>query len=260
MKNQPIKLTCETDYFSSRLIDGILLFSVKGNSLLTSTIIKAKNMVRDFFKHAEEHPRVRVVVLMHAPRKPRREEYLSFFDMVASSRLSETSVMRLYRAVDQFILHVLSSNLFFIAANCGEILPMMIGTSLACDYRILGDNAAIQNPSIEVGLVPKGGVPFFLSHCLGKGKIYDLMLSNYNITAQEAVTLGLADRCVPMETFEEDVMKIAARFASLPPSSLRLAKRLVNFSAVGAKSYLEYENEQLLKSMNQAKMMGQTRI
>jgi enoyl-CoA hydratase/carnithine racemase len=95
-----------------------------------------------------------------------------------------------------------------------------------------------------------------VSHFLAKGKIYDLMLSNHNITAQEVITLGLADRCVPVETFEEDVMKIVARFAALPPSSLRLAKRLVNFSMVGVESYLEYENKQLLKSMNQAKIMG----
>jgi enoyl-CoA hydratase/carnithine racemase len=63
-----------------------------------------------------------------------------------------------------------------------------------------------------------------------------------------------------METFEENVMKIAARFAALPPSSLRLAKRLINFPVVGVESYLEYENKQLLRAMNQARMMGQTRI
>jgi len=256
MKNQTSDLTFESDYFSSRQMDDILVFSFKGNSLLTSTLLKAKEMVLDFFKRAEAHTDIRVVVLLHGPRKPRREEYLAFFDMLASARLSTTSVMRLYRAIDQIILFILSSDLFFIAANCGEILPMMIGGSLACDYKILGDNAAIQNPSLEIGLAPKGGAPFFLSHTIGKGKVYDLMLSDHNITAQEAISMGLADRCVPMETFEKDVMMIASQFAALPSSSLRLAKRLVNYPIVGLDSYLDYENKQLLRAMNQTKMVG----
>ncbi len=69
--------------------------------------------------------------------------------------------------------------------------------------------------------------------------------------------MGLADRCVPMENFEKDVMKIASQFAALPSSSLRLAKRMVNYPIVGLDSYLEYENKQLLRAMNQTQMVGQ---
>jgi 2-(1,2-epoxy-1,2-dihydrophenyl)acetyl-CoA isomerase len=130
---------------------------------------------------------------------------------------------------------------------------MFIGASLAFDYRILGDNTAIQNPSLELGLAPKGGTPFFLSHTIGRGKVYDLLLSQQDISAQEALQLGVADHMVPMETFEADVIEIAAKFATMPLSSLRLVKRLVNFSLSGLEAYLEYENQQLLQAMHQAK-------
>ncbi len=130
---------------------------------------------------------------------------------------------------------------------------MFIGASLAFDYRILGDNTAIQNPSLELGLAPKGGASFFLSHTIGRGKVYDLLLTQKDISAQEAQQMGLADRLVPMETFEGDVIEIAAKFAALPSSSLRLVKSLVNFSISGLETYLEYENQQLLQAMHQAK-------
>lgn len=253
MENLSSKLTCETDYFVSRLIDGVLVFNIKGNSMVHQTSIEAKETVLSFLKQAEEDDRVRVMVLMPLPRKPRREEYLDFFNMVASNRLSETSVMRLFRAIDQMILHVISSDKFFISANCGQILPMFIGAAQAFDYRILGDNAAIQNPSLELGLAPKGGAPFFLSHTIGRGKIYDLLLSQRDISAQEALQLGVADHLVPMETFEAEVIEIAAKFAAMPLSSLRLVKRLVNFSVSGLEAYLEYENQQLLQTMHQVK-------
>lgn len=252
MKNISSDLTCETDYFISRLKDGVLVFNIKGNMMIHQTSIKAKETVLSFLEQAEKDDRVRVVVVMPLPRKPRREEYLDFFSMVASNRLSEISVMRLFRAIDQVILQVMSSDKFFMSANCGQILPMFIGASLAFDYRILGDNTAIQNPSLELGLAPKGGASFFLGHTIGRGKVYDLLLAQQDITAAEALKMGLADRLVPMETFEEDVFEIAARFAALPPSSLQLVKRLVNFSVAGLEAYLEYENQELLKAMHQA--------
>jgi len=251
MNNTPHNLTCETDYFVSRLIEGVLVFNIKGNLMIQQTTIKAKEAVLSFLKKAEIDDRVRVMVIMPLPRKPRREEYLDFFRMVASNRMSEINVMRLFRAIDQVILHVISSDMFFITANCGQVLPMFIGASLAFDYRILGDNTAIQNPSLELGLAPKGGLPFFLSQTIGRGKVYDLLLSQQNITAKKALNIGLADRLVPAETFEKDVIEIATQFAALPPSSLRLAKRLVNYSVVGIGSYLEFENKQLLRAMNQ---------
>ena len=254
MENIPSDLTCETDYFVSRLIDGVLVFNIKGNMMIHQTSIKAKETVLSYLKQAEEDDRVRVMVVMPLPRKPRREEYLDFFSMVASNRLSETSVMRLFRAIDQVILHVISSDKFFISANCGQVLPMFIGASLAFDYRILGGNTAIQNPSLELGLAPKGGTPFFLRNGIGRGKIYDLLLAQQDITAEEARHMGLADRLVPMETFEEDVIKIASQFAAMPLSSLRLVKRLVNFPMSGLEAYLEYENQELLKAMHRTRM------
>jgi len=240
MNNISSDLTCETDYFVSRFIDGVLVFNIKGNLMIKQTSIKAKETVLSFLKQAEEDDRVRVMVVMPLPRKPRREEYLDFFSMVASNRLSETSVMRLFRAIDQVILHVISSDKFFISANCGQVLPMFIGVSLAFDYRILGDNTAIQNPSLELGLAPKGGTPFFLSHTIGRGKIYDLLLSQEDISAQEALQLGLADHLVPWETFEEEVVRIATQFAEMPPSSLKLAKKLSVLGLQLAAAFTEF--------------------
>ena len=246
-------LTCETDYFVSRLIDGVLVFNIKGNMMIHQTSIKAKETILAFLKQAEKDGRVRVIVMMPLPRKARREEYLDFFSMVASNRLPENSVMRLFRAIDQVILHVISSDKFYISANCGQVLPMFIGASLAFDYRILGDNTAIQNPSLELGLAPKGGAPFFLSHTIGRGKVYNLLLAQKDINAEEARYMGLADRLVPMETFEKAVIEIAAKFAAMPLSSLRLVKRLGNFSISGLEAYLEYENQQLMQALHQAR-------
>jgi 2-(1,2-epoxy-1,2-dihydrophenyl)acetyl-CoA isomerase len=249
MKPRYSALTCETDYFSARQEGTIVIFRPKGNQLLTSTLIRAKEAVLDYFTFAADHPDARIVVLMPQKRKIQREEYLSFFDMVRSSRISESSVMRLYRAIDQIILHILTSDLFFISADHGQILPMFASIYMACDYRIVSDDAIFQNPAIELGLVPKGGFAWFLNQMLGRVKALELMLTNERIIAEEAMALGLVNRCVPVGNLEVKVLSAAKQFEALPGTSLGMAKRLVNRASKGLKEYLEYENHELIRAL-----------
>ena len=255
MKKSTVDLTCENDYFSARCNGPIAVFSVKGNFLLRLTILKAKEMILSYFNAAATHPDVRILLIQANPRKARREEFLCFFDMIKSARLSKNAVMRLYRTIDEIILHIVNSDLFFINVNCGEILPMSTNISLACDYRIIGDNAVFQNPALEMGLISKGGGAWFLSRILGKGKIYDLLLATHDFSAQEADALGLADACVPVAHLEKEAFAIAQRFAALPASSLNLAKRFINRSLDGLAEYLEFENQQLLSVMHERRLL-----
>jgi len=256
MNNFNSNLTCETDYFSARQDGAVVIFSPKGNQLLVSTILRAKEAVHDYFKCVEDHPEARIVLLMPQARRALRQEYLSFFDMVRSSRISENSVMRLYRAIDQFILLILSSDLFFISAACGQILPMFASVSLVCDYRILGNNTVFQNPALELGLIPKGGSAWFLSRMLGRPKALELILAKESIGVNEAKALGLVNRCIPVEGFENEALSIAKQFEAFPETSLRMAKRLVNNCWKDLSDFLEFENQELIVSMMNRKQMA----
>ena len=256
MKKHDSNLTCETDYFSARQDGAVVIFSPKGNQLLTWTILRAKETVHNYLKLVEDHPEARIVLIIPQARKARREEYLSFFDMVQSSRISQNRVMRLYRAIDQLILHILSSDLFFISADCGRILPMFASISQACDYRIIGNNAIYQNPALEIGLIPKGGSAWFLSRMVGRNKALELILSNESITANEAKELELVNRCIPMENFEAEALSIAKYFEGLPKTSLKMAKRLVNNSWRDLSDYLEFETMELEISMKRQKQLA----
>ena len=254
MQHVNSNLTCETDYFAARQHGAVVVFSLKGNQLLTSTLLRAKAAVHDFIQCVQDHPETRIVLLIPHARKARREEYLSFFDMVRTSRISNDSVMRLYRAVDQFMLHIQSSDLFFISADCGQILPMFLGISLACDYRILGDNATFQNPALELGLIPKGGLAWFLSRLMGRSKALELILANESLTVDEARELGLVNRCIPVQDFETEALSIAKEFETLPATSLSLAKRLLNNVWRDLPDFLEFENQELLQSIHRMQL------
>jgi 2-(1,2-epoxy-1,2-dihydrophenyl)acetyl-CoA isomerase len=251
MKKTETDLNRENDYFSARQDGRIIIFSFKGNAILTSTMNKAKEAVLDYFDNVSRHPEADIILILARTRKARREEYLSFFDMVQSKRLSKHDVLRMYRAFDQLILHILSSDVFFINADCGQILSVFSNIALACDYRVIGDNTIFQNPDLELGLVPKGSSLLFVNSMLGRGKTLRLILSGQDITPQEAEELGLIDRIVSVDRFEEEAIKIARQFAALPPTSLRLAKRLSGYGMKGLADCLDFENSELIKVLIQ---------
>jgi enoyl-CoA hydratase/carnithine racemase len=132
-------------------------------------------------------------------------------------------------------------------ADGGNVLPLFLNISLACDYRIVADNTVFQNPCLEYGLVPKGGGAFFLSKILGASGALRLMLSEEDITAGEALKLGLVDEIVAVNELRNVALKVAEDFARKPSRSLRCSKRLLNYSFKELREYLEFETDELTK-------------
>ena len=155
----------------------------------------------------------------------------------------------MYNAVDQFILKIVELNKIVVHADGGRVISMFLNVSLACDYRIVADNTVFQNPCLEFGLVPKGGGAFFLSRMLGLKKASETLLSAEEITAQEAMRLGIVDKVVPLGELEEAALKVAQSFAQKPATTLSGVKRLLNYSMKDLQGYLDLENQELIKML-----------
>ena len=159
----------------------------------------------------------------------------------------EGTIRRMYTAVDQFILRMMELNKIVIHADTRKSISLSLNVSLACDYRIVSDNTVFKNFHLALGLAPKGGSAFFLSKRLGVSKAYEIFLSEEEITAQEALRLGIVDKVVALIDLEEAALKTAQHFAQKPIGSLLGVKRLLNYSMKEIEDYLEFENEELFR-------------
>ena len=162
-------------------------------------------------------------------------------------QLREHAVERLYNAVNQFILKIVGLNKIVVHADSGEVISLFLNVRLACDYRIVADNTVFKNPCLELGLVPKGGGAFFLSKILGISGASEILLSEEDIPAQEALRLGIVDKLVPPGKLEKSALEIAQGFARKPESALAGIKRLLNFSMKDLGDFLALENQVLLQ-------------
>ena len=83
-----------------------------------------------------------------------------------------------------------------IAAITGYALGGGLELALACDLRVVADNAKLGQPEILLGIIPGGGATQRLPRLVGPARAKDLILTGRQVGADEALRIGLADRMV----------------------------------------------------------------
>src|SRR5260221_1629158 len=98
-----------------------------------------------------------------------------------------------------------------LAAVRGVAAGISCNIALACDLRIVADDARFVEAFARIGLVPDAGGGFFLTRLVGLGKALELAMLADEISASEAERLGIANKCVPVAEFETEVQQFAQR-------------------------------------------------
>ncbi|MGH8871594.1 MAG: enoyl-CoA hydratase/isomerase family protein [Acidimicrobiia bacterium] len=108
-----------------------------------------------------------------------------------------------------------------VAAGAG------LGLALACDLRIMSEDAFLTSAFTAIGLVPDSGTSWWLAHHLGVSRALELALTNRRVPAEEAHELGLCLDVVPGADLLDRAREVAEQLADLVPDSLVNTRRLV---------------------------------
>ena len=106
------------------------------------------------------------------------------------------------------------------AAN-GHVLAGGMGLALSCDLLIAKEGARFGTPEINVGAFPYM-IMAIIYRNVPRKKVNEMMLLGEQISAEDAVTFGLANKVVPADEFEAAVDEWAAKLASKSPVLMRL--------------------------------------
>ncbi len=118
-----------------------------------------------------------------------------------------------------------------IAAVRGVAAGISCNIALACDLRIASDDARFIEAFARIGLVPDGGGGYFLPRLVGVGKALELSMLADEVRGPEAERIGLVNKCVPLEEFEDATQALAQRLAKGPTRAYALIKKLIYTSA-----------------------------
>lgn len=99
--------------------------------------------------------------------------------------------------------------------------------ALACDLRVVADEARVGLPEARLGLLPAAGGTQRMTRICGEALARRLILGAAVVQGAEAGGLGLAQWHAPAAQLREVAGGIAERLAALPSAALRESKRCI---------------------------------
>ena len=118
-----------------------------------------------------------------------------------------------------------------IAAVNGFALGGGTELILCCDLRLVAAEARLGVPEITLGLFPGAGGSQRLIRQVPLCRAKELMFVGEQISADEAVAIGLVNRVVPRATLRDEAMALARKIAARSPLVLKLLKRALRDGA-----------------------------
>ena len=117
----------------------------------------------------------------------------------------------------------------FVAAIAGHALGGGYEIALACDIRVAAEGRyRIGLPEVTLGLLPGTGGTQRLPRLIGRGRARELMTTGRTVTPAEAAHLGMVERLVPADEFEQAVADLAGGLAAGAPLAVAAITRAVN--------------------------------
>jgi enoyl-CoA hydratase/carnithine racemase len=99
--------------------------------------------------------------------------------------------------------------------------------ALACDLRILADDAQLRLPEATLGLVPDLTGTSTLVELVGYSRALEICLTGRAVQAAEAHAIGLANLVVPAAELDAAVADLIAALTAVPVNASRATAELV---------------------------------
>lgn len=143
-----------------------------------------------------------------------------------------------------------------IAAVNGFALGGGCGVAMSCDLVIASDKARFGYPEVARDLVA-AMVMVSLSRIVGRRQALDLLLSGRELSAAEALELGMINRVVPHDELRQQAVAYAREIAANGATALRMTKALYyNIAEMDYDRALDYARD-FNQMLRQAKSTAQ---
>jgi len=180
--------------------------------------------LKDAIRRADHDEEVRVVLLSGAG-----EDFCSGADLASLQKISTATVTENLadaRSLMDLFLLIRAVRVPVIAAVRGRALAGGCGLALACDMVLASRSARFGFPEVKIGFVPAMVMAIVRLNTSEK-RAFELLTLGTEISADEAVAYGLANRVLDEEAFDDELDVFAHQFERVSSSAISLSKRLL---------------------------------
>lgn len=228
--------------------DRVGIITVNRPSIMNAIDLKTLLMLENALTRLEQDEEVAVIVLTGAGGKA----FIAGGDIAdLNSRRGLTHYTEFAENVHRVFRRFEICDKPTIAAVNGWALGGGMELLLAMDIRILADTAKLGLPEIKLGLFPGAGGTQRIIRQIPLCRAKELMFTGSHISAEEAVTIGIANRVVPKERLMEETLELARRISEMSSIALKLLKRtLLHGADMTLATALSYEQSMIGLAMD----------
>lgn len=205
--------------------DGIATLTMNRQQQFNAISVELMQRMLGYLTEIENNPKVRAVILRGngsafsgggdlATMREHLDDLPRFLGEIIDA--FHTSLQAMRRLKVPTIAQVHGS-----AAGAGFSL------AIACDFVVAAQNARFIIAYPKLATSTDGGLTYYLTQRLGTARALDILLLRDQLSAQEALELGLISHLAAPEQLESEARAVALRIAQLPAQSVHELKQLV---------------------------------
>lgn len=191
------------------------------NELVTRELLAIAHELRDDVE-------TRVVVLTGAGRAfcvgGDMEMFAEMVDPTYQRQQSDSEKLRLEKMGRRLMDEWEQLDQVTIAALNGFAVGGGFALATACDFRIAAAGIRLWVSEVTLGMPFMWGANSRLINLVGMGKAKEIVMTGEVVTAEDALTIGLVNRVVPLDTLQAETLAFADKLLSKPPMALRRTK------------------------------------
>jgi 2-(1,2-epoxy-1,2-dihydrophenyl)acetyl-CoA isomerase len=208
--------------------DGLATVTFNRPEAMNALDTETKNALRDALRAAAGDSAVRAVLLTGTGRAFCVGQDLKEHVGVLAAGGGMTTVAEHYNPI---VTAIATMEKPVVAGVNGVAAGAGAGFAFAADYRIVADTAAFNTSFAGVALSADSGVSWTLPRLVGQSRAADLLLFPRSVRADEALSLGIANRVVPAADLAAEAAAVARRLAEGPTVAYASIKAALAYGA-----------------------------
>jgi enoyl-CoA hydratase/carnithine racemase len=192
----------------------------KRNAINHDMILELREAARDAADASDVHC---VVLRANGPA------FSAGIDVYALGSLGGSDLLRPFRRVCIEAVNLLEEMPKPVIAQIhGPCLGLGAEIALACDLRVMSDDALFGLPEVKLGLIPDVGGSSRLPAVAGLGVAKELIMTGRTIDAAECHRVGIANRVAPPAELDSATEALVDELLAAAPLATGLAKRVLD--------------------------------
>ncbi len=176
---------------------------------------------------ARDDEAVRAVILTGAGRDFCSGADLASFGGPLTGKKAHRHILEVYGPI---VERIVTMEKPIVGALNGTAAGAGCSLALACDLRVMADDASLMQAFSNIGLVPDAGSTWLLARHVGYSRAFEICALGERLPAARCLALGLTNRVAQAGLLMEEARAWAAHLAQRPTLALGLTKKALHLA------------------------------